>query len=416
MPGYGALSTPWWVPVVYVIALGHITNVCNTLYLHRNQTHGGVEFHPVVAHAMRFWLWLTTSIVTREWVAVHRKHHAFADREGDPHSPVVEGLAAIAFNGLFFYRKAARDPETLEKYGKGTPDDWIERHVYTGKRTLGLFIMLALDIWLFGWAVGLIVWSCMAIWIPIMGNIINGIGHALGYRTFETRDHSHNIYPWGMWIVGEELHNNHHADPRSAKFKANWWEFDIGWAYIRVLSLLRLANVIYARSVSAREFAARYYEERVASPVGERIERAIAALQAAKEEGLARIEHAREEGRARLESIRASGQARLENRIEHGQARLEHAREEGRARLENAREEGRARLESAQARLEQTREECLARIELRFEEARARIDRVKTEGRARLETLKLEATAELEGARAAARASVLALAPAAPPG
>lgn len=368
MPGYAELSTPWWVPLIYIIVLGHITNICNTLYLHRNQTHGGVEFHPVVAHAMRFWLWLTTSIVTKEWVAVHRKHHAFADREGDPHSPVVEGLAPILFNGLFFYRKASRDPEVLDKYGRGTPGDWIERHVYTGKRTLGLFLMLALDVYLFGWAIGLVAWTCMAIWIPLMGNIINGLGHALGYRTFETRDHSHNIYPWGMWIVGEELHNNHHADPRSAKFRANWWEFDIGWAYIRLLALFRLATVVYARSVSAKEFAARYYEQHVSSPMSDGLEWAVAALQSAREEGLARIEHARQEGRERLEAVRSGGHARLEH----------------------------------------AKEECLARIEHRWEEGRARLDRVKTEGRAKLETLKSEATAELDRARAAARASVVA--------
>ena len=382
MPGYAALSTPWWVPIVYVVVLGHITNICNTLYLHRNQTHGGVEFHPIVAHAMRFWLWLTTGIVTKEWVAVHRKHHAFADREGDPHSPVVEGFGAILFNGLFFYQKAANDAETLEKYGKGTPDDWVERNVYSTKlRSAGILTMLVIDAYLFGPILGLVVWSFMAIWVPIMGNIINGIGHALGYRTFETRDHSHNIYPWGMWIVGEELHNNHHADPRSAKFKANWWEFDIGWAYIKVLSFLGLANVIYARSVSARDFAARYYQQHVSSPVNETLEWAVAALQSAKEEGLARIEHARDEGRAKLETLRSGGQAKLAG--------------------------GQARIAGGQAKLEHAKEECLARIESVWEEGRARLSSVKTAGQAKLETLKSEATAELDRARAAARASVL---------
>ena len=383
MPGYAVLSTPWWVPVVYVVVLGHITNICNTLYLHRNQTHGGVEFHPIVAHAMRAWLWLTTGIVTKEWVAVHRKHHAFADREGDPHSPVVEGFAAIVFNGLFFYRQAAQDIETLDKYGKGTPDDWVEKHVYTGGRLYGILIMLALDLFLFGPLIGLVVWTCMAIWIPIMGNIINGIGHALGYRTFDTRDHSHNIYPWGMWIVGEELHNNHHADPRSAKFKANWWEFDIGWAYIKMLSFFGLADVIYARSVSAKEFAAKYYQQHVASPVSEGLERAALALQSAREEGLARIESARTEGRARLEALRSGGQAKLAG--------------------------SQAKLAGGQAKLESAKEECLARIEHVWEEGRAKLDRVKTEKRAKLETLKSEARAELDRARAAARASVMSL-------
>lgn len=260
MSGYAILSSPWWVPVLWVVVLGHITNICNTLYLHRSATHGGVTFHPVVEHLMRFWLWLTTAIVTKEWVAVHRKHHAYADREGDPHSPTQEGLANILFMGLFFYRRAAQDEELLEKYGKGTPDDWVERHVYSSKlRSVGVLIVLAIDMWLFGWAIGLVVWSFMAIWVPIMGNIINGIGHALGYRNFGTKDDSHNIYPWGIWILGEELHNNHHADPRSAKFKAHWWEFDIGWFYIKLLAFLGMADVVYAREASADEFQEQHY-------------------------------------------------------------------------------------------------------------------------------------------------------------
>ncbi len=368
MPGYSALAHPWWMPILYVIVLGHITNICNTLYLHRSATHGGVKFHPAVEHLMRFWLWLTTGIVTKEWVAVHRKHHAYADREGDPHSPTVEGLANIVFTGVFFYTRAAKDRDMVEKYGKGTPDDWIERRVYDTKlRSAGVLTMLALDLYLFGPLVGLLVWSSMAIWVPIMGNIINGIGHALGYRTFATRDHSHNIYPWGIWILGEELHNNHHADPRSAKFRANWWEVDIGWAYIRLLSFFRLADVAYARSVSAREFAGKYYEEHVSGPVAERLEKVAARIHGAREEGLQRIEHAWDEACGRLESVRSGGHARLD----------------------------------------QAKEECLARIESVWEEGHSRLDHVKTEGLDKLDHLKSEAHAELDRARSAARDRVV---------
>jgi stearoyl-CoA desaturase (Delta-9 desaturase) len=259
MPGFAALSSPWWLPILYIIVVGHISNLCVTLYLHRSATHEGVKFHPVVEHFMRLWLWLTTGMKTREWVACHRKHHAHSDRDGDPHSPHVEGLAQIVFGGVFFYREAVRDQQLLEKYGRGCPDDWVERHVYSARPVLGLLLMLLLNLFLFGIAWGLVAWSAMAVWIPIFGNVINGIGHAIGYRNFDTKDESRNIVPFGIWIVGEELHNNHHADPRSAKFKAKWYEFDIGWVYIRLLSALRLAKVLYARNVSAREFAEKYY-------------------------------------------------------------------------------------------------------------------------------------------------------------
>ncbi|MGH7504459.1 MAG: acyl-CoA desaturase [Longimicrobiales bacterium] len=259
MPGFAPLAEPWWIPLLYIILVGHVTNLCVTLYLHRSATHEGVKFHPVVEHFMRLWLWLTTGMQTRQWVACHRKHHAFSDREGDPHSPANEGLLEIVFGGVFFYREAVRDQEMVEKYGRGCPEDWIERNVYERVPFGGILLMLLVDLALFGLGWGLVAWSCMAVWIPIFGNVINGVGHAIGYRNFDTKDHSHNIIPLGIWIVGEELHNNHHADPRSAKFKAKWYEFDIGWMYIRTLSALRLAKVIYARNVSAREFAERYY-------------------------------------------------------------------------------------------------------------------------------------------------------------
>ena len=255
----GSLAFSWWVPVLYIVIVGHMTNLCVTLYLHRSATHEGVKFHPVVEHFMRFWLWLTTGITTVEWVACHRKHHAFSDREGDPHSPVQEGLLAIVFGGVFFYKEAVRDREMLEKYGRGCPNDWVERRVYSARTMLGLLIMMAFDLYLFGLPTGLVVWSCMAVWIPIFGNVINGVGHAIGYRNFDTKDSSRNIVPLGLWIVGEELHNNHHADPKSATFRAKWYEFDIGWIYIKLLAAARLANVIYARNLSAKEFAAKYY-------------------------------------------------------------------------------------------------------------------------------------------------------------
>jgi stearoyl-CoA desaturase (delta-9 desaturase) len=293
MPGFGALSSPWWIPLLFVLLVGHITNICTTLYLHRSATHGGVQFRPAVEHFMRFWLWLTAGVVTREWVAVHRKHHAYADREGDPHSPAVAGFWGIVLGGVFFYQRAARDPELLEKYGAGCPDDWVERSVYTGRRSLGLLLMLVVDVYLFGFLVGPLVWSGMAIWTPIMGNIINGIGHALGYRNFATKDESRNLYPWGIWILGEELHNNHHADPRSAKFKARWWEFDIGWVYIKLLSFFRLAQVLYARTASFKEFAGRYYSEKVAKPVVGQIDRASEGFEKAKAGARARVGEAK---------------------------------------------------------------------------------------------------------------------------
>jgi len=232
-----------------------------TLYLHRSATHEGVKFAPPVEHVMRAWLWLTTGMRTLEWVACHRKHHACSDREGDPHSPVNEGLLAIVFGGVFFYREAVADPELLAKYGRGCPSDAVEQKLYSARPALGLTLMMLVDVYLFGVGWGLLAWSAMAVWIPIFGNVINGVGHAIGYRNFDTKDHSHNIIPIGIWIVGEELHNNHHADPRSAKFKAKWYEFDIGWVYIRLLAAVRLARVLYARNVSAAEFAEKYYRK-----------------------------------------------------------------------------------------------------------------------------------------------------------
>jgi stearoyl-CoA desaturase (delta-9 desaturase) len=316
MPGFASLSEPWWIPLLTILLFGHLTNLCVTLYLHRSATHEGVVFHPVVSHMMRFWLWLTTGMVTRQWVACHRKHHAFSDREGDPHSPAVEGLAEIVFGGVFFYREAVKDHEMIEKYGRGCPDDLIERRLYTRFPFAGVASMLAVDIFFFGPAWGLVVWTCMAIWIPVMGNVINGIGHAIGYRNFDTKDHSHNIIPLGLWIVGEELHNNHHADPRSAKFRARWFEFDIGWIYIRFLSALRLANVLYARNVSANEFAERYYRRATSAAASAReaarevVEDARwAAREAVDEAKIAAMEAAHVAGTRAREAAQAAGAA-----------------------------------------------------------------------------------------------------------
>ena len=254
------MSHPWWVPVVYVFVIGHITNVCVTLYLHRSMAHEGVLFRPLVSHAMRFWLWLTTGIITREWVAVHRKHHAFPDRDGDPHSPAVEGLLRIFFGGYFYYRRAMADRELFDRYGRGTPDDWIERHLYTRLHYVGLLLLLCVDVALFGVLAGALAWIGTVIWIPLLAaGVINGLGHALGYRNFKTRDRSRNLLPFGVWMLGEELHNNHHADPRSARFKGYWWELDLGWMYIRILAFLRLARIVYARTMRPKQFRALHY-------------------------------------------------------------------------------------------------------------------------------------------------------------
>jgi stearoyl-CoA desaturase (delta-9 desaturase) len=249
MPHFGSWAAHWWMPILFVVIAGHLTNVCVTLFLHRAQTHRGVTFSKLVEVPMRFWLWLSTSIVTKEWVAVHRKHHAFADRDGDPHSPVLEGLRNIILKGAFYYRNTVKIPEILEKYGKGTPSDWLERVVLSRRPWIGIIVMLGIDIYLFGFYAGPLVWAAQMLWIPFWAaGIINGVGHALGYRNYDVKDESRNILPIAIWLGGEELHNNHHADPHSAKFKAKWYEFDIGWAYIRVMQLFGLAKVRYARA------------------------------------------------------------------------------------------------------------------------------------------------------------------------
>ena len=249
MPHFASWASQWWKPLLFIVVAGHLTNVCVTLFLHRAQTHRGVTFSKIVEVPMRFWLWLSTSIVTKEWVAVHRKHHAFADRNGDPHSPVLEGLRNIILKGAFYYRNTVRIPEVLEKYGKGTVSDWLERVLLSRLPWLGIVCMLAIDIYLFGFYIGPLVWAAQMLWIPFWAaGIINGVGHAVGYRNYDVKDESRNILPIAIWLGGEELHNNHHADPHSAKFKAKWYEFDIGWLYIRMMQLVGLAKVRYARA------------------------------------------------------------------------------------------------------------------------------------------------------------------------
>ncbi len=331
MSGYAILAEPWWIAVLWVAIAGHLTNMCVTLYLHRSATHEGVVFHPVVRDAMRFWLWLTTGMVTKEWVAVHRKHHAYSDREGDPHSPAVEGFLEIVFGGVFFYRKAVRDHEMVEKYGKGCPEDWPEHNLYQRVPFGGLAMMMMLDVFLFGIATGLVVWVCMAVWIPIMGNIINGIGHAIGYRNFDTKDESRNIIPIGLLIVGEELHNNHHADPRSAKFKAKWYEIDIGWVYIRLLSALRLARVVYARTLSAKAFAEKYYVR-----ASDMAANASAAARDAAEAVTAKAREAAETASTKAREAAEVAGARAREAAEAVRATAEEAAEAVRARAEEA--------------------------------------------------------------------------------
>ena len=234
----------WWGYVLIGFALTHVTIVSVTIFLHRCQAHSALELHPVLSHFFRFWLWLTTGIVTKEWVAVHRKHHATVETDDDPHSPQRSGIHAVLWGGLILYRRAARLPGILEKFGKNTPDDWLERHIYAGHPNLGLLILLGLNLYLFGIVAGLAIWIVEIIWIPFWAaGVINGVGHFAGYRNFNLPDASRNIVPWGLLIGGEELHNNHHAYASSAQFSARGWEIDLGWLYIRLLSAMKLLKV-----------------------------------------------------------------------------------------------------------------------------------------------------------------------------
>ena len=231
------------ITVIATLIMTHLTIVCVTLYLHRSQAHRSVEFHPVVSHFMRLWLWMSTGMITKQWVAIHRSHHRHSDQPGDPHSPHVWGIWRVLFGGAWLYSDAAKDKKLIEQYGAGTPNDWIERTIYSPYPWHGVLLMLAIDFALFGlW--GFVVWGIQMIWIPFWAaGVINGIGHWWGYRNGETKDNSRNISPWGIIVGGEELHNNHHLEPGNPKLSRRWFEFDIGWMYIRILQTLGLAKL-----------------------------------------------------------------------------------------------------------------------------------------------------------------------------
>lgn len=239
----GLLQASWWQVLLITLGLTHITIASVTIFLHRCQAHRSLDLHPIPSHFFRFWLWLTTSMVTKEWVAVHRKHHAKCETAEDPHSPVAHGIKTVLLQGRELYAAEAKRLDTQSKYGHGTPNDWLEKHVYTGRSNLGIFIMLALDLLFFG-ALGITVWAVQMLWIPVTAaGIINGLGHWWGYRNFEATDASTNVSPWGIIIGGEELHNNHHTYPTSAKLSVKPFEFDIGWGYIRAMEMIGLASV-----------------------------------------------------------------------------------------------------------------------------------------------------------------------------
>jgi len=239
----GIFELPWWGYIVFTLIVTHITIAAVTIYLHRHQAHRALDLHPIVSHFFRFWLWLTTGMVTKEWAAIHRKHHAKCETKEDPHSPQIRGIKKVLWEGAELYREEAKNQDTLNRFGHGTPDDWIERNVYSKYARLGITLMFFIDFALFGF-LGITVWAIQMMWIPFFAaGVINGIGHYWGYRNFQTEDASRNIVPWGILIGGEELHNNHHAYGSSAKLSSKWYEFDIGWLYIRLLEIAGFADV-----------------------------------------------------------------------------------------------------------------------------------------------------------------------------
>ena len=240
----GLTQASAWQMALYFLVASQLTMMSTTLYLHRSATHRGVDLHPVVSHFLRFWNWLTTAMVTKEWVAIHRKHHARCETSEDPHSPRFAGINTVLWRGVELYQEAAKDPELLDKYGKGTPDDWVERRVYTGLRNSGVIALFFINTALFGLP-GVAIWALQMALMPFAAaGVINGLGHWWGYRNFDTADTATNLSPWGLVIGGEELHNNHHAFPSSAKFALRKWEFDLGWAVLWTLQKLRLATVL----------------------------------------------------------------------------------------------------------------------------------------------------------------------------
>ncbi len=269
----GIFDLPWWGLVLITLLLTHLTIISVTLYLHRGQAHRGVDFHPVISHAMRFWLWLTTGMVTKEWVAIHRKHHAKVETAEDPHSPHIVGIGTVLRKGAELYGEEARNQQTLAHYGRGTPDDWIERHLYSRYSLWGVALMLILDVLAFG-PIGLTIWAVQMIWIPFWAaGVINGLGHYKGYRNFETEDGSTNVFNLGILIGGEELHNNHHAFPSSARFSMRWFELDVGWLYLKALAKLKLATIRrVAPKVVIREDAASVDLETVKAVVNTKLD------------------------------------------------------------------------------------------------------------------------------------------------
>jgi stearoyl-CoA desaturase (Delta-9 desaturase) len=238
----GFLDLPWWGYVLTTLVLTHITIASVTIFLHRHQAHRALDLHPIPSHFFRFWLWLTTGQVTKEWASIHRKHHAKCETVDDPHSPQILGIKKVLLEGYELYKKESRNQETLSRYGHGTPDDWLERNVYSKHPSWGIVLMLAIDLFLFG-AIGLTIWAVQMAWIPVTAaGIINGAAHYWGYRNYQSADASRNLVPWGILIGGEELHNNHHAYATSAKLSTKAYEFDIGWLYIRALQSFGLAK------------------------------------------------------------------------------------------------------------------------------------------------------------------------------
>jgi len=246
----GVFDLPWWGLALVALGLTHVTIASVTIFLHRHQAHRALDLHPAASHFFRLWLWLTTGMSTREWAAVHRKHHARCETAEDPHSPQVLGINRVLWGGVFLYVKESAKRDTIERYGHGTPDDWLERNLYAKYVLLGITLMGVTDLVLFGIVPGLAVLAVQLVWIPFWAaGVINGVGHYWGYRNWITAEASTNIVPWGILIGGEELHNNHHAHATSAKFSSKWYEFDVGWVYIRALERLGLARVKHVAPV-----------------------------------------------------------------------------------------------------------------------------------------------------------------------
>lgn len=308
------LTSTWWGPVLTVLFCGHMTILCMSLYMHRSMAHQGVEFHPVIAWAMRWWLWLFTGMSTREWVAVHRKHHAFTETEEDPHSPLIHGWHKILFLGVFYYKKAYQDPTTMEKYTKGCPNDVIERKLFMPHKYAGIIAVGIIDLLVFGPLVGALVWLGQVLWTPFWAaGVVNGLGHVIGYRNYKVRDESRNLVPVGILLIGEELHNNHHKFPASSKFSQRWFEFDIGWMYINMMKLVGLAKIKvvhsglpnFKQATEAAKLAAKETVEHAKEKVGN----AKIAVQTASREKVEhakeRVGHAKEAAQEAIESAKA---------------------------------------------------------------------------------------------------------------